>query len=192
MSKKIVCGIGINDADYVVMPSVNGQQVKCSFYRAWKSMLERCYSESCQKKHPTYYGCVVCKEWLTFSNFKSWMETQDWKEKELDKDILIPGNKIYSPEACVFVDSITNTFVTKCDASRGEWPIGVCFHKRVKKFASVCGNPFLKKQEYLGYFGRPELAHLAWKSRKHELSCQLADLQTDERVASALRERYAQ
>ena len=66
----------------------------------------------------------------------------------------------------------------------------VCFHKRVKKFSATIGNPFTKKQEHLGYFTCPNEAHQAWKKRKHELACQLADIQTDQRVAEALRIRY--
>ena len=73
-------------------------------------MLQRCYSESHLVRQPTYKGCSVCEEWLTFSNFKSWMEQQDWEGKQLDKDLLVYKNKIYSPETCVFVSSVINSF----------------------------------------------------------------------------------
>lgn len=187
---KLVFGVGINDADYVVQPTVNGKRGYCPFYQAWVSMLSRCYSEKYQDKKPTYIDCSVCNEWLTFSNFKSWMEQKDWKGKHLDKDLLIEGNKVYSPTTCIFVDRMTNIFTTDSGASRGQFPIGVCFHKRVGKFRACCRNPFTKKNENLGYFTCPNQAHLAWKKRKHELACQLADLQTDERVAKVLRDRY--
>lgn len=191
MNKKLVYGVGVNDADYVVCPSVNGKQVMCPFYMVWKSMLERCYSPKLQAKRSTYVGCIVCEEWLTFSNFKAWMETQDWHGKEPDKDILFVGNKIYSPATCVFVDSLTNTFISDSGATRGEWPIGVSFHKRRRKFEANCNNPFTNRKEFIGYFACPNEAHLAWRKRKHELALQLADMQTDERVAAALRVRYA-
>ena len=125
-------------------------------------------------------------------NFRSWMETQDWKGKHLDKDILVQGNKVYSPNTCVFVDSVVNTFLIDSAASRGEWPIGVYWNERNKKFMSRCSNPFTKKQECLGYFHCPDQAHQTWKKRKHELACQLAETQTDQRVAEALRARYKQ
>ena len=187
---KLVYGVGINDADYVVCPVINGKQVMCPFYQAWKNMIVRCYGMNNQNNNPTYIGCSVREEWLTFSNFKKWMETQDWEGKELDKDLLIEGNKVYSPETCVFVDKMTNLFTLDRGAARGEFPIGVGFIKRVGKFKAYCRNPFTKKLEHLGYFAHKEQAHLAWGERKHELSCQLADLQVDERVAKVLRVRY--
>lgn len=191
---KLVCGVGINDADYVVQPEINGKRITCPFYRVWQDMLKRCYSKKLQAKYPTYIGCIVCDEWLTFSNFKSWMETQDWVGKQLDKDLLVVGNKIYAPETCVFVARMTNTFILDHGADRGEWPIGVTFDKWVGKFRAQCSNPFgntaYEIRGYISYFNCPNAAHLAWKKRKHELALQLADLQTDERVAKALRERY--
>lgn len=189
--KKLVFGVGVNDAGYTVQPTVNGERSLCQFYRAWSQMIGRCYDANLQDRMPTYIGCTVCAEWLTFSNFKKWMETQSWQAKQLDKDLLVKGNKCYSPETCVFIDKVINTFMTNCDASRGEWPIGASFHKPSGKFRAACRNPFTKKLEHLGYFTCQEQAHLAWKKRKHELACQLADLQTDERVAAALRLRYA-
>ena len=123
-------------------------------------------------------------------SFRAWMMQQDWEGKQLDKDILVPGNKMYSPDTCVFVGGVVNGFLTDSAAARGEWPLGVHWHERKQKFQSMCCNPFTKKQETLGLFHCPNKAHLAWKARKHELACQLADLQTDERVAEALRTRY--
>lgn len=188
---KLVFGVGINDVDYVVHSRVNGKQVVSQSYRKWKNMLKRCYSEKYQAKYPTYVGCTVCDEWLTYSNFEKWMETQDWVGRQLDKDLLTEGNKVYSPTTCVFVDHMTNSFVVDCRAGRGEWPIGVCFEKKNGKFKANCSNPFTGKMEHLGMFTCPEQAHRAWLKRKHELALQLADTQSDERVAKALRERYA-
>lgn len=187
---KLIYGVGINDADYPVQPIVNERQIACLVYQTWKRMIQRCYDANFQESNPTYIGCSVCDEWLTFSNFKLWMDAQDWRNKQLDKDLLLKGNKIYSPKSCVFVDSMTNRFATDSGSARGEWPIGAYFDVKAGKFKSQCCNPFAKKQEHLGYFTCPVQAHLAWKRRKHELACQLADLQTDERVANALRTRY--
>lgn len=189
---KLVYGVGINDADYVTRKTINGKVVlSCKFFEVWRGVIRRCYSEESLRNHPTYAGCSVCDEWLTFSNFKAWMETQDWKGKEIDKDIINKGNKIYSPEFCVFVDSMTNSFIIDCGSVRGEWPIGVTFHKRNNEFRAQCSDPFTKVRGWIGAFKCPNEAHQAWRKRKHELACQLADLQTDQRVADALRARYA-
>ena len=200
MKTKLVYGVGINDADYVVvkMETIGYENGKikqrmvwsCPYYRAWKSMLRRCYSAKLQEKYPTYAGCSVSEEWLTFSVFKSWMEEQDWEGMQLDKDILFNGNKVYSAETCAFVTSVVNNFATDCGAARGEWMIGVNWHKRDGKFRAICRNPFTKKQENLGYFTCEEEAHQAWLKRKLELAKDLAGVQTDERVAKALVERY--
>jgi len=195
----LVYGFGINDADYVVQRKetiyVNGVRKQrlvwvCPYYRAWKEMLRRCYSPKYQDTRPTYKGCSVSEEWLTFSNFKRWMESQDWKGLQSDKDLLFDGNKVYSDKTCVFVSNIVNAFTTDCGASRGEWSVGVNWDKDKGKFKSQCRNPFTKKGEHLGYFDCEEEAHQEWLKRKLELAHLLAAEQTDERVAKALIERY--
>lgn len=198
--RKLVYGVGVNDADYVTQKwetigySDGKQQQKliwiCPYYSAWKSMIERCYSTKCQEKYPTYIGCSVSDEWLTFSNFKSWMEKQDWDGKQLDKDLLFEGNKVYSPETCIFVSRAVNMFTIDRGAARGEWMIGAYWNKRANKFKSQCCNPFTKKQEYLGLFTCEQEAHQVWLKRKLELAYELAEIQTDPRVAKVLVERY--
>ena len=199
--KKLVYGVGINDADYAVQKFetigyVGGKQKwklvwSCAYYRAWTSMLKRCYSAKLQERYPTYIGCTVAKEWHTFSNFRCWMESQDWEGKHLDKDLLFEGNKIYSTETCVFVTQTVNLFTNDNGAKRGENPIGVDWDKNAGKFKSRCSNPFTKKQEHLGYFTCEQEAHNAWKKRKLELAHELAAIQTDPRVAKALIDRYS-
>lgn len=193
---RLIHGAGINDADYAVKLFVNfdGKQKlvwACHFYETWKGMLKRCYSAKAQAKSPTYAGCTVAPEWLRFSNFRTWMAANPWEGNELDKDILHPGNTVYSPEACVFVSKALNLFMLDSGATRGEWPIGVCWHKNSGKLQAKCCNPFTGRREHLGYFDCPEVAHEAWKNRKHELACMYADQQTDPRIANALRNRYA-
>jgi len=119
------------------------------------------------------------------------MVAQNWLGNELDKDIIVVGNKVYSPDTCAFISQATNIFTIDSSAARGKWPIGVSFNSRDGKFQAQCGNPITKKRESIGYFSCPDKAHLAWKKRKHELACQLADMQSDIRVAEALRLRYS-
>ena len=200
MGNKLVYGVGVNDAEYVTQKFENfgyvgGKRKQkriwvCHFYGVWVDMLRRCYSEKFQEKCPTYRGCSVCEGWWLFSNFKDWVEAQDFEGKQLDKDILFPGNKVYSPETCVFTSFIVNTFVIERGKARGEWPIGVSWVKHVQKFQAECNNPFTKKKEYLGLFACQEKAHEAWLTRKLELAKLLAAEQDDPRVAKALIEKY--
>lgn len=161
---RLVFGVGINDADYVVKPTVDGKRVWCPFYRVWHNMLERCYSEKYQQRYPTYTGCSVCPEWESFMCFRSWMVGQDYEDKQLDKDLLLPGNKVYSPETCCFVEGWLNNLFIDHAAKRGKWPIGVCFNKQTKKFqANVRING---KRKHLGYFDNPQEAHAAYLKAK--------------------------
>ena len=199
--KKLVHGVGINNADYVTQKFetvgyVDGKQKRkrvwvCPFYRTWTNVINRCYSIKYQNKKPTYIGCRVSDEWLTFSNFKAWMEKQNFEGMQLDKDLLIEGNKVYCPETCVFVTPMVNNFTTDRGNDRGEWLIGVNWDKGTNKFMSQCSNPFTKKQETLGRFDCEQEAHETWLKRKLELAYELAAIQEDSRVAEALINRYS-
>lgn len=199
--KNLVHGVGVNDSSYAVVKYetvgyVNGKRKQkqvwmCPYYRTWRNMLERCYIAKFQERQPTYKGCTVTEDWLTFSNFRKWMRAQNWEGLQLDKDILFEGNKVYSPDRCVFVTSMVNKFTTDSRAARGKWPIGVYWHKERGKFLAQCNNPFTKKQEHLGLFTCEQEAHNAWRKRKLELAHELAAIQTDPRVAKALIERYS-
>jgi hypothetical protein len=192
---KLVFGVGLNDADYPVTKRVTyGGTLKysrCKFYITWNNMLKRCYSEEYKLVRSSYKDCKVCDEWLTFSNFKAWMERQDWQGKFLDKDIILIGNKLYSPDRCLFVEPMISSFFNGDINTQKRHKTGVYYDKKGKAFKSECSNPFLNKKEFIGRFSCIELATASWRNRKHELACQLADLQTDKRVAQALRSRYA-
>jgi hypothetical protein len=182
--KRLVCGVGINDADYVTSYIVNGKQKRCPFYITWKSMLTRCYNQKSLIKNPTYIGCSVCDEWLKFSTFKAWMETQNWQGLCLDKDILDQHNKIYSPETCLFVTKAINVLFTKSDNVRGSYKIGVSFSKSRNKFKAAC-NTYNNKKE-LGYYLTEDEAHNVYKIFKLAHIRNLALEQTDERLKSAM------
>jgi hypothetical protein len=188
-----VFGIATNDADYQARV-YNDRKIiwMCPYYLKWRNMLQRCYSPTEQKRNPTYIGCTVCEEWLLFSNFRSWMETQDWEGKDLDKDILFIGNKVYSPEACVFIHERVNSFTLDRVFDSGDHPLGVRLDRASGRFVARCSNPFTLRREHLGYFNCSNEAHQAWKRRKNELAIQLADSSyvDDIRVANALKVRY--
>jgi hypothetical protein len=198
---KLVCGVGVNDLGYRTqvkeyVTKDGGRRIqkhifRCKYYTVWENMLKRCYSKKSLESRPSYIDASVCSEWLYATAFKKWMEQQDWRDKSLDKDIIIPGSKLYSPDTCAFVLNATNSFVLASDACRGDYPTGVTLYKRTGKYQAQCGNPFTGKQEYLGYYSTPEEAHEAWRKRKHELAQLVADTESDPRVVEALRKRYS-
>lgn len=108
--RSLICGFGVNDADYYTQ--TKSPRWRCPYYQTWHSMLNRCYNEKHLRRQPAYLGCSVCGEWHKFSVFKAWMIKQDWEGKELDKDLLVQGNKVYGPETCVFVSGLVNKFIT--------------------------------------------------------------------------------
>lgn len=172
-NRKLMCGVGINDAWYMVRREVNGKPQMCPFYKKWVGMLRRCYSKKWHSEHPTYKDCTVCDEWLTFSNFRSWMIGQDWQGKALDKDILVQGNKVYSPAFCIFVTQEINNLLCDSKARRGEFPLGVSLHKAVNKYRARVGD------EVLGYFTDVDSAFTAYKVAKYKKIRDVAMIQSE-------------
>lgn len=136
---KTVYGIGFEgEGKYKI--KVNGKL--SDSYKRWNHMIERCYCERVHKIFPRYKDCTVCEEWHNYQNFATWYEENyyeiDGKQMQLDKDILIKGNKLYSPETCVFVTEEINKLYTKCNKNRGKLPIGV--HLKNNKYVASTNN----------------------------------------------------
>jgi len=77
-------------------------------YNTWADMIQRCYDPKWHDKKPTYTGCTVCDEWHNYQVFSEWFEDNYIEGFQLDKDIKIDGNKVYSPETCMFVSGKDN------------------------------------------------------------------------------------
>ena len=182
-NRKLIYGFGVNDAWYLTQPIINGSRVRCPYNATWHNMIKRCYSEVFHLSRPTYKDCYVCDEWLIFSNFKAWMEKQDWQSKHLDKDILNQGNKIYSTGNCIFVTGEINCLLLDNKSTRGDMPIGVSFFKRDGNYKSQIKIKGINT--HLGYYDTPELAHEAYKVAKYAHIKEIA-LQQDEPLCSAL------
>lgn len=145
-------------------------------YNLWSGMMTRCYNPKYHEKKPTYKDVIVCDEWLHFTNFKNWLHSQPEFHKEgweIDKDILKKGNKVYCPEFCVFVPPEVNSQLTKANSRRGDYPIGVSWHKQHEKFMSCIRED--NKTKHLGYFHCPEKAFNAYKVAKENYLKVLAE-----------------
>ena len=182
-----VFGVGLLGTKY---PStINGRNTK--EYEIWCSMLKRCYNDTYQKKNPTYIGCKVSDKFKSYEYFYEWCHKQIGFGNEgwqLDKDLLIKGNKIYSENTCVFIPREINSLLVKSAASRGEYLIGVCWCKRDKAFiARVRKNK--GRSEYLGLFNTEIEAFNSYKTAKEAFVKEQANKyksQIDPRVYSAL------
>ena len=160
-------------------------------YGTWKNMLGRCYSEKGRQKLQSYDNCAVSENFKKYSYFYEWVNKQVGFGNigfELDKDLLIKGNKIYSESTCVFIPSEINAILTKCTASRGEHLIGVSWCKRNNAFkATVRRNK--GKPEYLGLFNTEIEAFDAYKQAKENYLKELANKwkgKIDDRAYNAL------
>lgn len=185
--RKGVAGVGINDADYVTgYVGENGTTITCPFYSTWAGMLERVYSKKFHKRSPTYSGCTVEESWKTFSNFRKWMQSQDWKDKALDKDLLVQGNKHYGPDTCVFVDRQVNALTVLRGNARGSLPLGVTKSKNNGYTYYLAKCSFYGKQKTLGNFKTIEEAENCYRQAKRKYIEEIANKQKDPRVRKAL------
>ena len=168
---KSVFGIGcLGVGDYKA--SQKGNRTRA--YQTWKDMLKRCYSKT---GNPTYADCTVCEEWHNFQNFAQWFEENYYEirgeQMHLDKDILIKGNKIYSPKTCIFVPRLLNELLIKNNASRGSLPVGVSFARG--KYLAKCSNPLQERNQVaLGYYETAMEAFNVYKEYKEKVIKEVA------------------
>lgn len=160
----------------------------------FSGMLERCYEQTALNKRKTYAECEVLDIWFNFQTFAEWCYSQiGFGEKgwQLDKDILLKGNKLYSPETCCFVPSEINGLFTKRQAERGNCPIGVYEHSKGRYRAS-CSNEFNGEKKFSGLLrDTMEEAFQDYKEYKEKVIKQRADFykdRLDPRVYKALYE----
>lgn len=183
-SRKKIYNIGINDADYVTQRNVDGVRVICPYYARWKQMLRRCYSPEMMVGNPTYIHCTVCNEWLTFSNFRTWMINQDWHGKHLDKDILIMGSTEYSPTNCRFITVETNILLCHSMRRKNGLPIGVSKGHSGYLYQASIGEQGVNRS--LGLHNDLMLAHRQWQFAKMKNIAMIAGKQEDSDIKNAL------
>ena len=183
--EKIYYGVGYIGEGKFKIHDKNGKITKC--YNTWYHMLERCYDPKFHEKNPTYKGCKVYDELLNFQNFGSWFDDNyyeiDGERMCLDKDILNKGNKIYSPNTCIFVPHNINSLFIKSDKIRGDYSIGVSYHKQTEKFIAQCSvydyEENKNKNKNLGLYSTPEEAFNVYKEFKENYIKEVAEYYKD-------------
>lgn len=111
----VVHGVGCVGFGIYRATTKNGNNSnKTKAYMKWNAMMERCYSDKLHARNPCYKDCEVCEEWQNFQNFAEWYyENCPDQSMDLDKDLITPGNRIYSPEKCSFISSKQNKSIIK-------------------------------------------------------------------------------
>ena len=167
--KPIMCGVG-----YLGKKNVDKTSVA---YIRWHDMLHRCYNDKFHECQPQYTKCTVCVEWLNFSNFEKWYNEHfyqiEGETMDLDKDILIKGNKEYSPATCCIVPHCINTLFLTGKKSRGDLPIGIWQDKsdgRYRASMSYHGIPIK-----IGSFKNAEDAFNRYKVYKEDFIQDIAE-----------------
>lgn len=153
-----------------------------SVYKTWHGMLRRCYCPKYHARQPTYLGCSVDERFHDFQDFGNWFEGHEYSHHgyQLDKDLLLPNNKVYAPDRCAFIPRQLNTLLIDNGAARGQYPQGVRFHKPLGIYqarVSVDG-----KYKHLGYFDTPQEAYQVYKIAK-EVHVKEKALEWQDRIA---------
>jgi hypothetical protein len=150
----------VHDTGYIGVGDYSKKQ-NHKRYKVWHSMFQRCYSKTAHD--PTYKNVEVCKEWHNFQNFAKWYEDNYVEGWELDKDILVKGNKIYGPDTCCFVPKEINSFIILKKDTKN-LPTGVWKHKN--KYRAVC--TYKNKKVHLGIFNTIQEAEESYKIQKQK------------------------
>lgn len=159
---------------------------KTPAYRVWHEMIARCYAEAQKEKAPTYFNiATVCEEWKCYQTFAEWYKGEQYECDErlhLDKDILYPGNKVYSPYTCMLVPQRINSIFSN-KSNKRKLPTGVKKHDQ--------GYQAEYSGKNLGVFRTVEKAFEAYAREKENAVKIMADEYKDvipEKVYNALYE----
>ena len=160
---KLVQGVGIIGSRYMI---TDGGKMLLE-YDYWKGLLRRCYDSKLHEKYVTYRNCTCSDNFIHYEYFYEWCNKQVGfgnKGWHLDKDLLYKGNKLYSENTCVFLPREINSLLIKRCNERGDYPIGVMWHKASNKY-SASVNEF-NKQKHLGLYDNEIDAFRKYKQAK--------------------------
>ncbi|MGL4453116.1 MAG: hypothetical protein ACRCTZ_18295 [Sarcina sp.] len=148
-------------------------------YKIWSGVINRAFNKKYKSNKKTYNDVCVSGDFLNFQKFAEWFDDNNWvgEDAQIDKDILIKGNKIYSAGNCIIVDQRINCLFTKCNKSRGDLPIGCSIRKgRNKIFVSLSVHDGEKSRRvYLGTYDDKNDAFKAYKEFKENYIKDVAD-----------------
>jgi hypothetical protein len=172
-SRGLVYGLGVNDVDYYTQVEVSGIKMVCPAYLKWKSIM------GCLSKDNKY---SVCDDWVYLTRFKSWLDKQDHKGKQINTVLSGITPFLFSPENCVFIDRVTSNLLNKREGDRGQLPIGVTASGKSFKATISMGG----KRLYIGLFSSADIASKAYNDKKHVIIVDYANNQDCEKIKNGL------
>ena len=187
--RSLVYGVGIND---VMIPYFTSTRT----WRTWSGIIRRTDKRDMKWLSQTgkeqYLDCTLDLSWYRLSVFKEWIEQwDDYGNKQVDKDILIPGNLHYGPDTCLMVRPIVNNWFKPNKRGGGDLPRGVCHNPDWKRGKSP--NPYRTqitpiggKRKGLGYYATIEEASAVFEEARKEQIKVLIETETDLKVKNAL------
>lgn len=172
-SKSLVCGIDINDYNGAV--KINREHIDS--YKYWSYVLKRCYSLQSLQRNRAYIDCSISDDWIYFTNFKEWFDNPEngfMLGYELDKDLLVHGNRIYPDTTCCFLSPEINRAINKQKSKRGKYKIGVFYRKDMNKFVAQIQSG-IHEHRQIGIYETEQEAFLAYKAEKERYLRYLGD-----------------
>lgn len=142
-------------------------------YADWRSMLVRCYSG----RYPSYENCTVCEEWHNFQNFAAWAQRRIKDGYSLDKDLLVKGNKEYSPSTCCYLPVSVNSFIKRERCN--DLPLGVDEVHLANSIKYRSQGREDNTNVCYGFFDTPEEAFYEYKINKEKNARILAEKYKD-------------
>ena len=188
--RSFVYGVGIDD---VMIPYFTQTRT----WSTWNNIIRRTDKRDIKylsngKEH--YLDCTLDLRWYKLSAFKEWIEQwDDYGNKEVDKDILIPGNKTYGPDTCLMVRPIVNKWFKPNKHGGGDLPRGVTWNTHWKNKGT--GKPYRAqitpiggKRTGLGHYDTIEEASAVFEEARKEQIKVLIETETDPKVKNAMME----
>ncbi len=167
------------------------KQTHRHIHNIWRLIKDRCRISYWVNHGPSYQGCSIDDRWKDFQQFAYDYENMvgyGLPNRQIDKDILVKGNKIYGPDTTILVPQDINILLTNCKNARGTLPLGVTYTPnntppylvRIRKHG---------KRVYIGRYHTPEEAFQAYKVAKEQHIKDMANLyqhELDPRAYDAL------
>lgn len=149
-------------------------------YSIWNGIRQRCYNENNRDKLMSYKGIKMSDNFKLYSYFKEWCNKQIGFNEDgwqLDKDILVRSNKVYSAETCAFVPNEINCLIHTGKSYRGLLPQGVVLSSNKKRYRDrvSMGGKYYDQ----GTFDTPEEAFMKYKEVKESHIKEVADKYKD-------------